>query len=378
MAGGAGYRRALGVALAGIALTLVALTFDSSPLFVPGVAFTLLGVGTPIWVWLVSAGATIERRLHDDRVIEGEPLEATIEVRGGPLGLPGAEVRDPLSRAPLQLRSGGRAATVRVISHFERRGLRVLPAPVLAVRDPLALAERLGRSPAGAAQVLVLPRTEPVCWTAGDGGRGFDAQMARRRADLAVAVAVDGLRPYQPGTPASRIYWQGLARGAGLLERRLAPESDSRPLVVLDARGAGPGEHLDAAVRAAASLTLELARSGGCWLLLPDQRRPAPIEPDLAAWPAAHARLAIVEGGPGTPAPLLGSARARTGPVFYVGPVGIERAPAALGRGPVVVVAPRGAVAGIGARPVFEVSGCLGFATARTTPQRAPAQGLSV
>ena len=91
------------------------------------------------------------------------------------------------------------------------------------------------------------------------------------------AVDMDGLRPYRVGTPASRIHWPAVARGHGLIERRLQADGDSRPLVVLDARLPGPdaqSELLDAAVRAAASLVLELARRGGCGLLLPGEQRP--------------------------------------------------------------------------------------------------------
>src|ERR1700733_8579028 len=120
------------------------------------------------------------------------------------------------------------------------------------------------------------------------------------------ATEVDGLRPYRPGTPASRIHWSALARGAGVLERRLQADTDSRPLVVVDARGSGPPappEYLDAAVRAAASLVLELGKQVGCGLLLPGEHRPLEVEPDLAALPVAHARLALVAGGPATPAP---------------------------------------------------------------------------
>jgi uncharacterized protein (DUF58 family) len=262
-----------------------------------------------------------------------------------------------------------------VLAHFDRRGIRTLRPPVLAVRDPLALAERFGRQTESAQHVLVLPRTERVRWAAGDGGHSAEADLARQRAELAVTVAVDGLRPYQPGTPASRIYWQGLARGVGLLERHLKPESDSRPLIVLDPRGTGPDDNLDAAVRAAASLTLELARGRGCWLLLPGHRRPTAIEPDLAAWPAAHARLALVEGGPAAAAPVLGSARGRTGPVLYVVATRVNRPPSALGRGPVVIVAPSAVAASIAGRPVLEVSGCVGLIAARSAGPRAPASG---
>jgi len=44
------------------------------------------------------------RRLIAERVIEDEAVEAMIEVRRGPLGLPGAEVRDPLAGAPVRLK----------------------------------------------------------------------------------------------------------------------------------------------------------------------------------------------------------------------------------------------------------------------------------
>jgi uncharacterized protein (DUF58 family) len=176
-------------------------------------------------------------------------------------------------------------------------------------------------------------------------------------------VDIDGLRPYREGTSASRIHWPALARGAGLLERRLLPDSDTRPLVVLDARGAGPIEHLDAAVRAAASLTLELARQGGCRLLLPGERRAVMVEADLSSWSSVHARLALVEGGEGTSAPALGATRS-LGPVFYVAAQSLERLPAALAGaagGACVLVVP----VQLGQRPsggaAFEVAGCRGY-----------------
>ena len=76
-------KRAVGVALAGVVLTLVALTFDAAPLFVPGIAFVVIGLGAPAWVWLASRPATVTRKLQVDRVVELEPLEAMIEVRRG-------------------------------------------------------------------------------------------------------------------------------------------------------------------------------------------------------------------------------------------------------------------------------------------------------
>jgi uncharacterized protein (DUF58 family) len=94
-------RRAAGVAGGGALLTLIALTFDASPLFVPAIAFMLLGVAAPAWISLSARGAAVHRRLNADRVSEDEPLEATIEVRRGPFGLPGAEIVDPLVGEPI-------------------------------------------------------------------------------------------------------------------------------------------------------------------------------------------------------------------------------------------------------------------------------------
>ena len=69
---------------------------------------------------------------------------------------------------------------------------------------------------------------------------GGDATPAHARASLLAAAEteIDGLRPWREGSPASRIHWQSLARGAGLMERKLISEADSRPLVVIDPRGA--------------------------------------------------------------------------------------------------------------------------------------------
>jgi hypothetical protein len=61
-------------------------------------------------------------------------------------------------------------------------------------------------------------------------------------------------------------------------------------------------------MRAAASLCIELARSGGCELLVPGERRPLAIDPALRAWPEAHVRIAVTD-------PL-------TGPIMPVGHTG--------------------------------------------------------
>jgi uncharacterized protein (DUF58 family) len=255
-------------------------------------------------------------------------------------------------------------AHVKIVARFKRRGLRRLQAPTLVVRDPLDLASVAKQGGGRAQEVLVLPYTERVRWAMDHRGPARRHAHGGSFSEPMAAVDVDGLRPYRPGTPASRIHWPALARGAGLLERRLQADRDTRPLVVLDARGAGPEEDLDAAVRAAASLTLELARWRGCRLLLPGERRPLAIESDLVSWPAAHTRLALVEGGPETRPPLL-DGQARMATVFYVAAQPLDRIPAAVaapGRGEIVLVLPASVASPPPGALSFDVAGCRGFA----------------
>jgi uncharacterized protein (DUF58 family) len=361
-------RRAGAVGIAGLGLILVALLFDAAPLFVPGVAIVVLAVVGPAWVQLAAGAARIERHLESERVVEDEPIEATIEVTRGHWGLPGAAVLDPLAgkpvpiHAPMSLLSGGRSASVRIVACFPRRGVRRIDPPTLIVSDALELARVVRVSPSPAQEILVLPRTERVRWVPGAGEKWRRAAGAAAFEPMG-ATEVDGLRPYRQGTPASRIHWPALARGAGLLERRLRADTDSRPLVVVDARGSGPPEHLDAAVRAAASLVLELGTRVGCGLLLPGEHRPLEVEPDLAAWPTAHARLALVEGGPETRAPSLAHG-ARSAQVVYVAASPQARLPVGLAGAGVraaVVVVPKPLASQPAHDATFEVAGCIGF-----------------
>lgn len=362
--------RATGAALGGLALILAALAFDASPLFVPGVAFSVLGVGTAAWIAMAARGATIERRLDRDRVIEDEPVEATIEARRGAWGLPRAEIAEPMADHTISLDGqlsvirGSSSMTIRVVARFGRRGRHVLPPPTLIVHDPLGLvrAELAGRGPD---ELLVLPRTEPVRWNHPEGGGALPGRATLRQSSESQAAAdLDGLRPYRPGTPASRIYWPALARSGKLLERRLHADADERPLVVLDARCPGPSEHLDAAVRAAASLTLALARRGGCGILLPGERHPVELGPDLAAWPAVHVRLALVEAAAQTHALTLGRENQRR-QLLYVAAQPLRRPPTATrgaSHGSGALVLPKDLAVAVAGSPSFEVAGCVGFA----------------
>ena len=355
----AGDRRfPLGVAGLGLLLFVVAGLFDAEPLLVGAVAFVALAAGAAAWTGVAAAGVRVERGLSATRAVEDEPVELTIRVSSD-VPLPGGTVDEPLLGAPVALRTGRRGARIRVMVRFARRGRRRLAPPAARVGDPLELTARtVLPADADPVEMLVLPRIEPV----GAVGGGDPTGAGRALVALAglAEVEVDGLRAYRPGSPASRIHWPALARGAGLLERRLRPSEDGHPLVVLDPSAPASGEDLDAAVRAAASLCRHLAGMEGCAVLLPGERRVRRIEPDLGAWPAVWARLAVVEAGP--PPPLAALA-GRTGAVLYVAARPLARLPRPLLEAPGarVLVVP----AELPGTAVFEVASCRGYSLGR-------------
>lgn len=365
--------RAGALAAAGVLLLLVALTFAAAPLLVPGVGLLVLAALAPLWIALAGRSTRIERRLGTTRIVEDEPLEAILSIRRGYFGLPGAVVHDPLLSGPLELSSAGaiwigrHPVELRVVARIHRRGKHRFGPATLELSDSLGLV-RLACAGEGADELLVLPRTEPVRWL-GRGRRQFESgQEAHAHSEPVRAGEVDGLRAYMPGTPAARIHWPAVARGAGLLERRMSAEPRAQPLVVLDARLQSDdpeGEaHLDAAVSAAASLVLELARAGGCSVLLPGLRRPLPVASDLAAWPNVHVRLALVESETPSAAPPRVSAERGWGTVLYVSPrIATETAvPLQEVRSrQIVLVAPTAFATGLRVRPSFHVCGCSGF-----------------
>ncbi len=371
--------RAAAVTVAGGVLIVIGFAFDASPLLVVACALAATGLLAPAWVWVTARTASVRRVIADGPVTEDQPVQARIEVRRGLLGLPAAELVDPFVHGhlgvtgPLSAVLGERVARLSVTTRFPRRGLLTLAPPALVVSDPLDLARIRVVSGIPAQQLLVLPRTEPVRWLGDRRGRRFAPADGRSPADALAAVDLDGLRPYRPGTSASRIHWPAVARGAGLIERRLQADGDARPLVVLDARTAADGDPalLDAAVRAAASLVLELARGGGCGLLLSGERRPTMIDRALVSWPPALARLALVQGGAGLRPPALGAAAGRIGPLVYVAAEPVARLGTVLAgrtRGLTVLVVPTASLADeppaavrTAGAALFEVTGCRGF-----------------
>jgi uncharacterized protein (DUF58 family) len=353
-----GLRPALATGLLALAFVAQAALFDAEPLWVPGIALAVLAVGSVGWVVIAARGVTVRRTLGATRVLEGQPVSIVLEVRAGVLALPTARMLDPLMAQPAPLPAGRRSARVRIEARFSRRGRRPLALPSVLVADPLGLATREVRARASPRddEILVLPRIEALTSAAAVGDA---TRMARRTRQLVGAeVELDGIRPLRDGTPASRIFWPAIARGAGAQERFLRADGESPPLVVLDPRGAAGEEQLDAAVRATASIAHALARAGGCGVLLPDDARPTELGPTLAGWPQVHARLATI-GPAGVPS-LVGAAQ-RRGPVVYVSARMRLRLPPVLsgGHGATRVLVVPGTIAERHA--AFAVAGCSGY-----------------
>jgi uncharacterized protein (DUF58 family) len=350
-------RPLLRTAALGALLVICGGLMDAEPLYVPGAAFLLLTLFAAAWVLGGARGLRITRTVGARRVVEDEPVAVEIRVRS-PRPLPTGGVLDPLLPTPAPLAAGRRLTRVRIDVRFARRGRKVLTTPRVAVRDPFGLLTRVVRGvQVEPEEVLVLPRVEAVR-APGTGGDMTGSLLHGRRSSVAAEIELDGLRQHRPGTPASRIFWPSLAKGGELLERRLRADSDTRPLVVLDPRGAAVEEDLDAAVRAAASLAVHLAHDGGCALLIPGDRRPASLEPSLLGWSHVHARLALVDG---SMPPALSGVAARRGPILYVAALRMTRPPRALAHAPGggrLLVVP-GTIAGRHA--VFTVAGCTGY-----------------
>ena len=344
-------RASVTAAVLGAAILLTAGLFDAEPLYLPGVGLLLLGAAAELIVLFGARRAQIRRAMGSARVLEGEWLSIRWIARTGlgPLAAgiveDDATELDPVVRIPAGRREGRRQHPLT----FPRRGRVRLPPPRLIVTDPLGLARRVVIGSA-TDSVLVLPRPYPVRAPLhrGNADAGADLHLL-----AGAATEPDGLRPLQPGTPASRIFWPALARGGELIERRVLPEADSLPLVIVDSHRPDSDEALDAAVRAATSLALELGRTGGCAVLLPGDRR-ATVLRGLAGWPALHARLALVAPGA---IPRLAEAGARPPAIIWVRGRVESRVPARA----TLLVQP-GEMPN--RRPVFSVAGCHGYLVA--------------
>ena len=362
----AGSPRAPATAALGIAFLFAGLGFGLTAALVCAIALLTLAFSAVAWVELASLGGRLEREPGPARLEESEPYHLRIRLRRTLLPPPGGELMDPLLDRSVPVGP-------RWPRHLEREvwlespgRVRLHPARLI-IRDPLGLWRR--RLESGRIEdLVVLPRIDPVRWI-GPGaeprgqspGSGRASDATSRRGGLA-QFEVDGLRPYRDGSPASRIHWPAVARTGEMIERRLVAGGEPRPLVVFDPRGGVDPSHRERAMRAAASLCVELGRSGGCDLLLPGERRPLTIDPALRSWPEAHVRIAVSDtrAGPLLPSGLSGAA------VLWV--TAGEALPASVRRlrpGSFLITP-----SGSRRAAIFRVSGCFAYPAAVASERR--------
>jgi len=283
--------------LLGTALCLLAATFGSPALYVPGVALIMLAGAAEASVRLGSRQAHLVREPVRATVEEGAPLQLIVRVVGGRIPFRGGEVAG-WPGASFILRRWLADGCLEFGVRLERRGAHVIGPSILRFQDPFGICARSLLS--AQTDVLVLPRIESVARA--DLKRVVaSTRDTSRRSSGRSASELDTLGPYRQGIPASRIHWPTVARTGTLVERRLQTERDRLPLIVLDTRRPAGVEALDMLVRAAASLSMGLAQLGGCSILLPGKHRAYRLDQDLRSWPALHMRLALLEAG-GAPA----------------------------------------------------------------------------
>jgi uncharacterized protein (DUF58 family) len=304
--------RAPATAALGAAFLSAGLGFGLTAALVCGIALLALAIGAVAWVELATRGGRLERVPGPGRLEESEPYPLRIRLRRTLLPPPGGELTDPLLERGVPVGPRWSRRLDRPVWLESPGRVRLDPAR-LVVRDPLGLWQRRVQSQESL-DLVVLPRINPIRWV-GPGaqpigqivGSGHAGAGASLRGGFA-QFEVDGLRPYRDGSPASRIHWPAVARTGEMIERRLVAGGEPRPLIVFDPRGGADPSHVEQAMRAAASLCVALARSGGCELLLPGERRPLTIDPSLRSWPEAHVRIAVCDpkAGPLLPAGMSG------------------------------------------------------------------------
>ncbi len=349
-------RRARALALGGAFLCLAGALFGTPALYVPGIAALLGATIAPAWVWAASRGAVVTLTGGVGSVGEGESVELTVTVRRGLVPFPGGVLVPAPGSEPIALPVRRRVVRARISAVAPRRGLQTLGPARLLIADPLGISTcELASSEH---ELLVLPRVYPL-------GAGVLRRLGGRsqlRSAHELTPELDSLGRYVPGMPATRIHWPTVARTGTLMGRILSTQADPRAVVVIDARRPTSEQALDQALRATASLCVYLARRGGCALLLPGDREPKLIDPEMRGWPALHARLALLSSGG---AVCLGRHLQSGRTVLYV---------TAAATGPAVLA---GRVWRIGPHPLpgvgvsFMVAGCAGQIAGGAAMQRA-------
>jgi uncharacterized protein (DUF58 family) len=298
-------RRAVGLALGAVALAVMAGALASLALFAIAVGVLLVIATAGVNVTLAARRLVVTRSLLQGEVDENQPIVIGFQVGGlGRLLLPVLLEVQVDRNSWMPLGEGGDFVELLV----GRRGAWQLGPSRLRLTDGWGIVHRLllvGQPE----PLLVLPTPDPQAplsqWQhTASGGPDFEPDL-------------DGLEPYVPGTPPSRIYWPALARGGGLHQRRLAASAGGdRLLVLVDTAHTSDPRAVDWAARTAAGAILRLAGGGGCRVLLPGDQVATTVTDLTAAWQSVHRGLALLE--PGRHAAGGGSLDAGPVPELYI------------------------------------------------------------
>jgi uncharacterized protein (DUF58 family) len=254
--------------VAGGALALVAggRLLGLSELFALGAITAVLLIGSALFVGSARLDLEVGRSVHPSRVHVGTPTRVELNVRNLRASrTPVLELHDPVSGtrgaelllSPLD-RSERAVAAYRLPT--ERRGLLTVGPLEVVVGDPFGLT-RVRTTAAPPVEVMVYPHVdhiEPLPYTTGhDPAAGVPQPNSLGRA----GEDFYALRPYVVGDDLRRIHWPSTARHDEPLVRQNELPWQGRTTVLLDVRRAAhPGDSLEVAVSATASIVMATAR----------------------------------------------------------------------------------------------------------------------
>jgi uncharacterized protein (DUF58 family) len=293
-------KRAGGLLLVAVMLVVVAGALASLALFALAVGLLLVTLAAGASVALAARSLAITRLVPQREVGEDQPISVCFQVRGlGRLPLPVHLEAQADSDRWMPLGEAGGLVPLLV----GRRGAWRLGPSRLRLRDGFGIVH----------WPLVVGRPEPLLiLPAPDLRLPIPPQPDAKAGE----PELDGLEPYVPGSPISRVHWPALARGAGLQQRRLVAAPAGLPLVVVDTTDADDPRAVDWAARTAAGAILRLVGTGGCRVLLPGDQVATTVTDLTAAWRGVHRRLALLQ--PGCPAAGRGPPEDGEVPVLQV------------------------------------------------------------
>ncbi|TNM45126.1 DUF58 domain-containing protein [Nocardioides albidus] len=242
----------------------------------------LIRVGVLVLALPLLASLVVSRRKHDPTVSRtvwprllraGETARIDLTIASDRKRSDGALlVEDTLpyalggrARFVLQGLGGAWERTVSYPVRSDIRGRYVVGPVVARLADPFGLVERR-RSIGGTAQLTVTPRVVPLPSIPLAGG--WQGAGEHRPQAFASGSAEDvSVREYRRGDDLRRVHWRSSARVGELMVRREEQPWEAHATVLLDNRrlahrGHGPASSLEAAVVAAASVTIHLEQHG--------------------------------------------------------------------------------------------------------------------